>query len=659
VTDPYFGPAYIDVDEWRDEPVRYRYVHGGFEGTDTRFSFYFPPAEQYEGRFLHALEGGNGGHENTALMSIGGGGIAFAFECGAYLVESNQGHIGDDMSILLRDPTVAAYRASAESARYGRTVAEEMYGTAPTHGYIYGGSGGSARCLVCFEQCPDVWNGAVPFIMGHSTSWSLGFSVQANAARLLGRQIEDVIDAMEPGGSKNPFAGLSSEQRDALAALYRSGLPRGSETSFGTSGYVGTFASHVTALRSFDPGYFDEFWSTPGYMGADGALDSALVDEKTTVARIVTGADLAAAASDGKVSLAVLFAARGATDAPIGIVVDGCEPQRVLGSRIRIVSGKAAGRELYVVGAHENVLLGGGDVKLRFEDVEPGDEIALDNREYLAFAYYYRHQVIADAPEYAQFVVDGNPMYPQRPDFGKSGLLSGASPTGRFDGKMIVMQNAMDAACWPNAALSYRRTVERHLGERIDDNYRLWFNDHAAHIPSSFMPPGDRPVIGTRLIDYGGCLEQTIRDLIDWVEHGVTPAASTGHVLTNDQALVLAPTAAARGGIQPVVDATANGGERAEVAVGATVTLRAEVEVPPNTGGIIAVEWDVDGSGEWAVSEPGLDGTQTMLTVTHQHRFDTAGTYFPAVRVTSHRDGDVAAPHRRVSNLGRCRVVVG
>ena len=112
--DPFFGPAFVDVDEWRDAPVRHRYVHGGFEGTDTRFSFYFPPAEQWKGRLLQPLEGGNGGHENTAQAPMGStAGIAFAAASGCYLVESNQGHIGDDMRILLTEPTVGAYRASA------------------------------------------------------------------------------------------------------------------------------------------------------------------------------------------------------------------------------------------------------------------------------------------------------------------------------------------------------------------------------------------------------------------------------------------------------------------------------------------------------------------------------------------------------------------
>ena len=31
--DPYFSHPYIDVQEWRDAPLRHFYVHCGFEGT--------------------------------------------------------------------------------------------------------------------------------------------------------------------------------------------------------------------------------------------------------------------------------------------------------------------------------------------------------------------------------------------------------------------------------------------------------------------------------------------------------------------------------------------------------------------------------------------------------------------------------------------------
>ena len=47
--DPLFTQPYVDVDEWGDIPVRHRYVHGGFAGTDTRFSVYFPPADSIRG----------------------------------------------------------------------------------------------------------------------------------------------------------------------------------------------------------------------------------------------------------------------------------------------------------------------------------------------------------------------------------------------------------------------------------------------------------------------------------------------------------------------------------------------------------------------------------------------------------------------------------
>jgi hypothetical protein len=43
--DTLFSKPYIDIDEWRDKPVRHRYVHGGFKGTLTKFSFYFPSKE--------------------------------------------------------------------------------------------------------------------------------------------------------------------------------------------------------------------------------------------------------------------------------------------------------------------------------------------------------------------------------------------------------------------------------------------------------------------------------------------------------------------------------------------------------------------------------------------------------------------------------------
>ena len=89
---------------------------------------------------------------------------------------------------------------------------------------------------------------------------------------------------------------------------------------------------------------------------------------------------------------------------------------------------------------------------------------------------------------------------------------------------------------------------------------------------------------------------------------------------------------------------------------GTAVTLEALGEAP--AGNIIAVEWDPEGRGTWPVTEDGVDGTQASVGAKREHTFTTPGTYFPSVRVTSHRDGDVAATHARILNLARVRVVV-
>ena len=247
-------------------------------------------------------------------------------------------------------------------------------------------------------------------------------------------------------------------------------------------------------------------------------------------------------------------------------------------------------------------------------------------------------------PSTAQFCVDGRPIYPQRErNFARSGLLSGGTPRGEFTGKMIVVQNAHDAACWPNAALSYRRVVERNLGDALGDHYRLWFNDHAAHLPASINPVGAPPVPATRLIDYGGSLEQALRDLMAWVEDGVAPPAESGYTLDTDQQLRLAPVAAERGGIQPVVHASANGADRAEVAVGELVALSADVDAPPGGGTIIGARVGLRRHRCLPVRTRPRRHDVRRCTSETTHAFDAPGTYFPCVRVTAHRDGDVDA----------------
>jgi hypothetical protein len=153
-------------------------------------------------------------------------------------------------------------------------------------------------------------------------------------------------------------------------------------------------------------------------------------------------------------------------------------------------------------------------------------------------------------------------------------------------------------------------------------------------------------------------VQQAIRDVIDWVERDKEPPADTAFDRSDDGAIALPDVATRRGGIQPVVHLRANGSERAEARVGEVVRLQAEIAAPPGGGRIVAVDWDFDGSGAWPVSEEGIDGRQKQMDVDRHATYDRPGTYFPCVRVTAHRDGDVDATQRRLVNLGRVRVVV-
>ncbi len=161
-SDTLFQQPYVDVDEWRNQPTRHRYIHGGFSGTDTRFSLYLPPEQEYEGRFFQYVtpvpineyvSQGASGEEDK---------IGFSLSNGAYFVETN----GGGLKAMMRDPTIAAYRANAAVAQYGRTLAMAMYGCDRPYGYIFGGSGGGFRSMGSMENTSDVWDGAVPYVIG-------------------------------------------------------------------------------------------------------------------------------------------------------------------------------------------------------------------------------------------------------------------------------------------------------------------------------------------------------------------------------------------------------------------------------------------------------------------------------------------------------------
>jgi hypothetical protein len=675
VNDSFFGNPYHDVDEWREDPVRHRYVHGGFEGTNARFSFYFPPEEKWGGRFIQPDVGGMGGNEKIAQTPMAEllGSIPFAVSIGAYLVESNQGHRGMDMDTGSDDPSIAQYRADAQAARHSKAVAAEIYGSPPTYGYRVGGSGGSVRTINAMENVTDVWDGSVPHIMPNITTGGFCFSLSALATRVLGPKLTEIADAVDVGGTGDPFESLNTEQREVLASLYRAGFPRGAEFALNDPfSQLLVWTWHGPGMIAADPDYFEsDFWSKPGYAGFDqrDRLEPYLFTVQGTVERVVRASQLIDPDADSGTTGDVQASA-GTRAVARGIAVhDLDDVSKAPGSRIEIRSGKARGRVLYCLSASRGVLYGmalGESGNLLFEGVEPGDEVSISNRDFLAFNYLHRHSATTSLAEVEQFKIDGQAIYPQR----GTSLLAGSQMPGderaangprmfggNFHGKMIIVQNLLDTGTWPMGPVHYEQAAREHFGDDTPNRLRVYYNESAAHLPGSAQPTGERPVITTRLIDFPGSVEQAVRDLIDWVEFGKEPPASSRYEVSPDLAVTVPLSATDRGGIQPVVHASANGAVSAEVAVGEDVVFVIDAEVPPGTGTLISATWDWDGSGAFPFRHD-VDGSQTKVTLESRHSYVEPGTYFATARVASHRDGAVDALHRRCHNLARVRINV-
>ena len=646
-----YANPFIDVDEWRDAPVRHRYVHGGFKDTELLFSVYLPPNEAYGGRFFQPLQAVSG-DENTAPMSMNQAfGVDFAIASGGYLVESNQGS---------RDMFGGSAEANAAVAQYSRTIAAEMYGAHRPYGYVYGGSGGAFKTLGCVETFADVWDGSVPFVHGTPVSIPNFFTVQAHALRILAPKFPQIVEALEPGGG-DAYAGLSEEEADALREVTRFGFPPRAWFNFRriAFGYTGVFTSLVDRIVDGDPTYFDDFWTKPGYLGASApdSLKAARIQHPTRISALIMpdearGLGLPLSMSAAQTQSGVSF--------PAALRLEDLPSGALQGASVIVRSGAANGHQFYVAGVVRGaVMVGFGQGHFHaMAALRPGDEVVLDNGVYLATQTYHRHQI--PAPEYCGWDQyrgpDGEPRYPQRPLLaGQEVLSGGASMSGRFHGKMIVVQALMDEAAYPWGADWFRTRVKAALGPEFENRYRLWFVENAMHVAQGVGPNDPRPVASTRVVSYQGVLQQALRDVAAWAERGLAPPASTDYRVDDGQ--VVAPaSAAARGGVQPVVRLEAKGGTRAVASVGETVEFEAVVEVPPGTGVVALVEWDFEGDGRFPVKSE-LGEPTSSASFRQAYAFQRAGTYFPAVRVASRRSDD-ASLYAQPKNIGRVRVVV-
>ena len=186
--DPMFNDPYVDLDEWRDVPVRHRYVHGGFTGTRTRFSIYLPPEPSYEGRFFqHITPVPDSEHLAQHQPPGEQDKIGFALDSGAYFLETNGGGVhggyGSEGPDRGRISGQCRQRAVLPGWWRPRCTGTTGRTATPTAG-VEAVSAPSAASRTRW----GVWDGVVPYVIGSPMAIPNMFTVRMHAQRILRHQ---------------------------------------------------------------------------------------------------------------------------------------------------------------------------------------------------------------------------------------------------------------------------------------------------------------------------------------------------------------------------------------------------------------------------------------------------------------------------------------
>ncbi|MEZ3471172.1 MAG: PKD domain-containing protein [Schaedlerella sp.] len=672
--DPEFQNAFIDIDKQdsRKLPdgteIPLRYIHGGFEGTAVRFSFFYPEKERYEGRFYQYLSPFPGPDEEIASISLTGGDdkIAFALTHGAYFVETN---MGSAAIFTNSNDNTMTHRSSAAAAEYSRKKAREVYGYEHRpYGYVYGGSGGGYRTMACIENT-NAWDGAVPYIIGSPYAIPNCHTTRVHAMRILRHKMDQIADAMDAGGSGDPYEGLNEEEAAALREAELFGCPLRSWFSFRELG-DGAVPVLLPGVKRMDPDYFEDFWKVPGYLGAEP--DSNAVRDRikmTAHVRMIYIPEKKAAALAGNVNgadtawLKMLSSNMSGEpwieldQIPVG------DDLYLTGVQILVKTGAAEGKKLmldHIEGSriYLSKAYGVDDIPEVMELLQTGDEVLLDNSDYIAFQTYHRHQVPSkDYHGWDQFRdAEGEPLYPQQkklvgPIFSSNG--PGCKQNGLIQGKVIIVASLMDESAYAWQADWYRRKIASvHEGVDERELCRLWYVDHSLHDDRA------ETIDELHVTSYLGALRQALLDVAQWVENGTAPLPSSEYEVNIGQ-MSVPETAVQRKGIQPVVTLLANGSACAHVKCGEQVAFLAEAEVPDGAGSLTHAEWSFEGDPSYPdEGELELTDNGQRAVIRAEHTYDEPGTYFAVIRVSSERNGEAGAFFTQVRNLERVRVIV-
>lgn len=700
--DPRYAKPFIDEDEMRERDMpgggslSFRYVHGGFEGTDAKFVFCFPEKKSFKGRFYQYMCPFPGPDEEVASLARSGEDdtIAFCLKYGAYFIETNM----ESSSPFGGHPHPhRIWQSSAAAAEYSRKVAMEYYGCGRPCGYVFGGSGGGYKTIACIENT-NAWDGACPYVIGSPYSLPNTITLHVQGMRTLRHAMGKIVDALDAGGSRDMYEGLTEDEARMLKEITLMGFPPQAWFMEAAGRWDdGSLPVLMPGIREKDPEYFKDFWEKPGYLGTEPG-SNAVRDRLQFKSKVVSVHLPEGEMASGESTENHEEYSNGVDTAWKKALIDGNgawieleevpqgEDLYLKGVNIGFETGAAVGKNMLlgdIIGNHITIGMcyGMDDMEEVLRTVRPGDILTLDNSDYIAVQSYYRHQVPPDTAFHAwdQFrKEDGTPAIPQRDDIMGPGFCgTGTVQEGTIQGKVILTQSLMDESTCPWCGDWYRSAVRKAKGS--EEDFRIYYYERCLH--------GDVSTLDTDMIvNYLGGLKQALLDISDWVERGVEPRPSSVYEMEGG-CVHIAGTAAERKGLQPVAVLKANGELCTHVKAGQPVTLTAVAEVPEGAGEVTGIQFSfsdpmfgtyakdnpskgqgvnyeaflaggrsrrVAGELKSYLTEKGLHaGTSTVTTC-----YDKPGTYFATAFVRSQRNGDKDEIFTQVNNLARARIIV-
>ncbi|KAF5243551.1 hypothetical protein FANTH_8130 [Fusarium anthophilum] len=627
--DPLYSRPILDDETHETLPIPHLRVSGHFEGTAVDFNIYLPK-RGWKGRFFQLVFP----LQNSTASDRE---IGFGADSGGYTVRASG------------RPT---YRGDAAAAKVGMMIAREYYKpkTNKIHGYIYGGSGGSLVTVGAMENTVGIWSGAATLVQAVPVSIN-NWSIRALAGLVLQNKSADIEDALKPGGSGDIYSSLDPTESSVFEEATALGVPiKGWESFYETGASESLWEAirsvYGPAVMRMDPSYVDDFWNEPGYLGKEDSrlgeiFRQELLDYKASIISIQCDTN----------------------QVPVELSLDAApKSARTYWFDINIISpdGEVVGKITAKGRDNSNdktVTLHPNNDPALLSTLQQGIQVQISNRMFLAMHALNRYSVPKRAGYYGYDYLrdfDGAPIYPQRSVLVAEQVArsasGGATFSGKFNGKMIVMDNLKDIDAFPWHADWYKQQVRKVYGDKADNKFQLHYTENADHQMG--------PVVGSKsskVVDFTGLYEQYLRDLSIWCETGTYCSIPTNYTIRNAQ-VELPAAASERKGLQPVIELSVNGKKDVKVEAGSIVTFKVRIEVPHGAGKVISLEWDFVGTGNFV--KEGFGDVARSAETTISYNYSQRGTFFPVVKAASHKEGRIDSPYGLALNLGRVKVVV-